>query len=116
MPQSTETVYDSPASWSVARLDVLRGMSQQAIDQFDTMMRTTKRRRGEWIFVLGDPAESIYLLQEGRVKITTFREDGHELLHKIIGPDEIFGDISTILGTPRTTSAQVCETSLLCEI
>jgi CRP-like cAMP-binding protein len=116
MPQSTETVYDFHAPWSVAQLELLSGMSQQAIDRFDSMTRTTKRSRGEWIFVLGDPADGIYVLREGRVKITTFREDGHELVHKIIGPSEIFGDISTILGIPRTTSAQVLEASLLCEV
>ena len=116
MPQSTETVCDFPGPWSVARLELLRGMSQEAIHQFDSMTRTTKRSRGEWIFVLGDSADSIYLLREGRVKITTFREDGHEIVHKIIGPNEIFGDISTILGIPRTTSAQVLEASLLCEV
>jgi len=91
-------------------------MSEQAIHQFESMTRTTKRHRGEWIFVLGDAANNIYFLREGRVKITTFREDGHELVHKIIGPGEIFGDVSTILGIPRTTSAQVLEASLQCEV
>ena len=116
MSQSTEAVYDFSGPWSVAGLELLRGMSQQAIHQFNSMMRMTKRRRGEWIFVLGDAAESIYVLREGRMKITTFSEDGHEVLHEIISPGEIFGDISTILGIPRTTSAQVLETSLLCEV
>jgi len=116
MPQPTETVCDYPEPWSGAALEFLRGMSQQAIHEFDSMTRTKKRSRGEWIFVLGDAANSIYLLREGRVKITTFREDGHELVHKIMGPGEIFGDISTILGIPRTTSAQVMEVSLLCEV
>lgn len=116
MFQSTETLHDFSERWSVAGLELLRGMSQQAIHEFDSMTRTTKRPRGEWIFVLGDAANNIYFLQEGRVKITTFREDGHELVHKIIGPSEIFGDVSTILGLPRTTSAQVLEASLLCEV
>jgi CRP/FNR family transcriptional regulator, cyclic AMP receptor protein len=116
MPQSTETVYDFPGPWSMARRELLTGMSQQAKHQFNSMMRTTKRRRGEWIFVLGDLADRIYLLQEGRIKITTFTEDGHEVLHEIISPGEIFGDICTLLGIPRTTSAQVLETSLVCEV
>ena len=116
MPQSTETAYDLPGSWSAARFELLRGMSQQAIHEFTSMMRTTRRRRGEWIFVLGDPADSIYLLREGRMKSATFSEDGQEVLHEIIGPGEIFGDISTILGIPRTTSVQVLEASLLCEV
>ena len=107
MPQST--VHDCPEPSSVTGLELLRGMSQQAIHEFDSMTRTTRRPRGEWIFVLGDAANNIYFLREGRVKITTFREDGHELVHKIIGPGELFGDVSTMLGTPRTTSAQLLE-------
>jgi CRP-like cAMP-binding protein len=91
-------------------------MSQAATDQFNAMMRTTKRRRGEWIYVLGDRADSIYFLQEGRMKMTALSADGHEVLHEIIGPGEIFGDTSTILGIPRTTSAQALEDSLLREI
>jgi CRP-like cAMP-binding protein len=37
-------------------------------------------------------------------------------VHGIVGPGEIFGDTSTLLGIPRTTSAQALEASLLCEI
>jgi CRP/FNR family transcriptional regulator len=91
-------------------------MSQEAVQHLNAMVRTTKRRRGEWIFLLGDPADSVYLLREGRMKIIGLREDGHEVLHEIIGPGEIFGDTSLLLGIARTTSAQALETSLLCEI
>ena len=80
--------------------------SKQATQRVNSLTRVTKRRRGEWIFVLGDPADSIYFLQEGRMKITALSADGHEVLHEIIGPGEIFGDTSAILGMPRTTSAQ----------
>lgn len=98
------------------RLELLNGMSQQALHRFNAMGRTTKRQRGEWIFVPGDTADNIYLLQQGRMKITALSEDGHEVLHEIVGPGEVFGDTSAILGIPRTTSAQALETSLVCEI
>lgn len=91
-------------------------MSHEALHRFNAMARTTKRRRGEWIFLLGDPADSVYLLRKGRMKITALSEDGHEIVHEILGPGEIFGDTSTILGIPRTTSAQTLEASLLCEV
>jgi CRP/FNR family cyclic AMP-dependent transcriptional regulator len=116
VPQRTETAYGTSSVWFTGRLELLRGMSQQAVQHFNSMTRTTKRRRGEWIFVLGDPADSMYLLREGRLKITALGEDGHEVLYEIIGPGEVFGDTSTILGIPRTTSAQALEASLLCEI
>jgi CRP/FNR family cyclic AMP-dependent transcriptional regulator len=115
MLQPTQTAY-SPRLQPTAPLELLSGMSQQATHQFKAMMRTTKRRRGEWIFVLGDPAERIYLLQEGLIKITALTEDGHEVLHEIIRSGQMFGHTSTILGIPRTSSAQALEDSLLCEI
>lgn len=116
MTQRTESAYGCSMLSFIGPLQLLNGMSQQAVHDFNAMVRTTKRRRGEWIFVLGDSADSIYLLREGRIKITALAEGGHEVLHEIIGPGEIFGDASLILGIPRTTSAQALESLLLCEI
>ena len=116
MTQQLDTAYVCSRPSFTGPHQLLNGMSQQAVHDFNAMVRTTKRRRGEWIFVLGDSADSIYLLREGRIKITALAEGGHEVLHQIIGPGEIFGDTSTLLHIPRTTSAQTLEASLLCEI
>jgi CRP-like cAMP-binding protein len=116
MSPQTEIACDFSKLRSTGRLKLLQGMSQEAVHRFNAMMRRTKRRRGEWVYVHGDPADSIYLLQKGRMKITAFSEDGHEVVHEILGPGEIFGDTSMILHIPRTTSAQALEASLLCEI
>ena len=116
MTHQRETAFGSSKLSFTGPLQLLNGMSQQAVHDFNAMARTTKRRRGEWIFVLGDSADSIYILREGRIKITALAEGGHEVLHDLIGPGEIFGQASLILGIPRTTSAQVLEASLLYEI
>ena len=116
MTPRTETAFGCSRLSFIGPLQLLNGMSQQAVYDFNAMVRTTKRQRGEWIFVFGDSANSIYLLREGRIKITALADDGHEVLREIIGPGEIFGETSLILGIPRSTSAQALETSLLCEI
>lgn len=103
-------------SSSAATLEPPKGVSDQGWSRFSSFMRTIKRQRGDWIFALGDPAESIYFLQKGRMKITALSADGQEVLHEVIGPGEIFGATSTILRMPRTTSAQALETCLLGEI
>jgi CRP/FNR family transcriptional regulator len=116
MPSVIQSASDGSASSFASRLELLNGMSQQTLHRFNAMVRTTKRRRGEWIFVLGDSADRIYFLQQGRMKITGLSEDGHEVVHEIINRGEIFGVTSAILGIPRTTSAQALETSVVCEI
>ncbi len=115
LPQ-TKIVHNVPVPPFAGPLAPLGGMSQQARHRFNAMVRTTKRRRGDWVFALGDRADSIYFLQKGRMKITALSEDGQEVLHQIVGPGEVFGETSTILGIPRTTSAQALEPSLICEI
>lgn len=116
MPSEIHSAANYSRLGLTGRLDLLNGMSQQALERFKAIVRITKRRRGEWVFVLGDSADSIYLLQQGRMKITALTEDGQEVLHEIVGPGEIFGDTSPLLGIPRTTSAQALEPSVLCEI
>jgi CRP/FNR family cyclic AMP-dependent transcriptional regulator len=116
MTEQPETVYDCSTLSFTGRLELLNGMSQQAVHDFNAMVRTTKCRSGEWIFLLGDPADSIYFLREGRIKLTALGEDGHEVLHQIISPGQIFGDMSSILGISRTTSAQAIEASVVCQI
>ena len=116
MSPSTEVAHAFSMLWSTGRFELLQGMSQEAVQRFNTIVRRIKRRRGEWVFVHGDPADSIYLVQKGRMKITALSEDGHEVVHEIVGPGEIFGHTSSILGIPRTTSAQALEASQLYEI
>ena len=115
MSPQTQIAHDF-SLWFTGSLQLLQGNNQEALHRFNATMRKTKRDRGEWIFVPGDLADCIYFLQKGRMKITALSEDGHEIVHEILGPGEIFGHTSTILGIPRTTSAQTLETSLLCEI
>ncbi len=116
MPPATQTARDFPGFLITAQRELQKGMNQQAISRFSQMMRTTTRQRGEWIFVLGDAADNIYFLQKGRMKITSLSADGDEVLHEIVGAGEFFGHTSTILGIPRTTSAQTLETSILGEM
>jgi CRP-like cAMP-binding protein len=116
MLPSTEVAHSFSRVCFTGRLELLQGMSQEAVHRFNAMVRKAKRRRGEWVFVHGDPAESIYFLQKGRMKITALSEDGHEVVHEIVGPGEFFGHTSALLGIPRTNSAQALEASLLCEI
>ena len=116
MPHPTENSAAFSRSWYLRRLKLLRGMSQQTMHRFDEIGRTTRRRRGDWIFMLGDPSHTIYFLKKGRIKISALSDCGQELLLEIVGPGEIFGDVAAIQGTPRTISAQALDDSLLCEI
>ena len=49
-------------------------------------------RRKEAIFSQGDPADAVFFLQKGAVKLTVVSKQGKEAVVGIVGPDMFFGE------------------------
>lgn len=47
---------------------------------------------GETIFSQGDPADAVFYVQKGKVKVTVISEQGKEAVVAILGPDQFFGE------------------------
>ena len=69
--------------------------------------------RGEMIVRQGDPAAHLYLVESGRVKITTLAPDGREAFVAIMGPGQVFGELSLFESGQRTADARAMEPSIL---
>jgi CRP/FNR family transcriptional regulator, cyclic AMP receptor protein len=54
--------------------------------------RITKYRKGETIFSQGDPADAVFYVQKGKVKVTVVSEQGKEAVVAILGADEFVGE------------------------
>jgi CRP-like cAMP-binding protein len=52
----------------------------------------TKYRRGKVVFAQGEPADAVFYIQKGRVKLTVFSEQGKEAVIAILGPGHFFGE------------------------
>ncbi len=49
-------------------------------------------RKNQKVFSQGDPAESIFYIQKGRVKLTVVSKDGKEAVIAVLGPGDFFGE------------------------
>ena len=61
--------------------------------------------RGERLFDEGDAGDALYVVLDGKVKLTRTSADGRENLISLIGPGEMFGELSLFDPRPRTMSA-----------
>jgi len=57
------------------------------------------------IFSQGDPADSVFYIQKGKVKVTVLSEQGKEAVLAILGPDEFCGEGCLTGHTLRLASA-----------
>ena len=54
---------------------------------------------GQVIYLEGEPAESVYILEKGWVKATRMTREGREQAMMFLHPVEVFGDIAVLTGT-----------------
>jgi CRP-like cAMP-binding protein len=52
----------------------------------------SKYQMNQTIFLQGDPADSVFYIQAGKVKVTVVSEQGKEAVVAILGPDEFCGE------------------------
>jgi CRP/FNR family transcriptional regulator len=68
-------------------------------------MSEVKLSRGEHLFMEGDDGDALYVVIEGKMKLTRAAADGRENLLSVVGPGEMFGELSLFDPRPRTSSA-----------
>jgi CRP/FNR family transcriptional regulator, cyclic AMP receptor protein len=63
-------------------------------------------RKGQTIYSQGGPADAVYYLQKGKVKIVATSEQGKEAVVAILGAGEFFGE-GCLIGQPLRLAAAV---------
>ena len=71
-------------------------------------------KKGEIIFSQGSPADSVFYVQKGKVKITVVSDRGKEAVVAMLGPDEFCGE-GCLTGQPRrlATAAAMTECGIM---
>src|SRR4051794_7916263 len=68
---------------------------------------------GQLIFARGDPGDSLMVVLEGRIRISSQETDGREIVLDFIRPGQVLGEIALFDGKPRTMSADAFEPVLV---
>jgi CRP/FNR family cyclic AMP-dependent transcriptional regulator len=76
-------------------------------------MSEVKLSRSEHLFNEGDDGDALYVVLEGKMKLTRQAADGRENLLSVIGPGEMFGELSLFDPRPRTSTASAVTDALL---
>ena len=72
-------------------------------------------RKKAFLFHQGAPAEAVYIVLSGRIRITSYQIDGEEKQFYIAEKGCLIGEASCILGHPHSTSAgAIVDTEVYC--
>ena len=76
-------------------------------------MIPVKVSKGNTLFKEGDAGDRLYVVVAGKLKLGTTSSDGRENLLSILGPGEMFGELSLFDPGPRTATATAVTDSRL---
>jgi CRP-like cAMP-binding protein len=83
---------------------LFRGLDDEAAEALSSSMDEVKIRRGQVLFSEGDSGDRLYIVTEGKVKLGRTSSDGRENLLAILGPGQMFGELSLFDPGPRSAT------------
>ena len=96
---------------TLARAGIFQGVDPDAVVNLIGDMQSETFPRGTTIFDEGEPGDTLYIIVSGKVKLARHAPDGRENLLSVMGPSDMFGELSIFDPGPRTSSA-VCVTEV----
>jgi CRP-like cAMP-binding protein len=84
---------------------LFRGLDEESAHSLRGTMVPVKITKGHTLFKEGDNGDRLFVVIEGKLKLGTSSADGRENLLSILGPGEMFGELSLFDPQPRTATA-----------
>jgi CRP-like cAMP-binding protein len=93
----------------IANASLLKGLTPAELDQLMEEARLRCFPRGEFFFHQGEDAIILYIVLEGRVKLSQVAPDGTQVIVNYLGPGDELGIIVALSAMPYPLSAEAIE-------
>jgi len=90
---------------ALSRTALFRDLDGADLIAVAARMRPVGFDANQMIFARGDRGKDIYLVMEGRVRLSVLSAEGRELSFAHAGPGQLFGEIAALDGGERTAGA-----------
>jgi CRP/FNR family cyclic AMP-dependent transcriptional regulator len=92
-------------NWTLADAPLFKGVDFADVDALVGQLRPVEFPAKHVIFTQGQPGDRLYIVIEGKVKLCRRAQDGRESMFAVMGPSEMFGELSVFDPGPRTSTA-----------
>lgn len=106
---------NKPKAWYFENFNIFEALCLEERKRLASRAYQWHAAKGEAVFLPDQPANTVYILKEGRVKIAACATDGREHIISILHPGEIFGELALAEGK-RNSLAVTLEPSYICAV
>ncbi len=91
----------------LAKAGLFQGVASEASEALASSLKFSDYTRGEQVFTEGEQGDTLFIVMSGKVKIGRRAADGRENMLSVMGPSDMFGELSLFDPGPRTATATV---------
>lgn len=91
-------------------------LPNEALQDFDALKTLSSSPRGTTLFREGSAPRDIFVLCEGRAKLSVCSESGRRMMLRIAEPGEVLGLSAALTGTPHEMTAELLENAQIATI
>ncbi len=102
------------AFWCLLNVNLFPHLQPHEMEVLNRWVKSIHYRKGEVIFLPGDPSDFVYFLHRGRVKLAYLDESGKRLTLAICRVGELFGEMALLGEKRRKLVAEALEDAELC--
>lgn len=107
---------NKPKLWYFENFTIFQALCLEERKRLASRAYQWHAAKGEAVFKPGQPANKVFILKEGRVKIASCAADGREHIQYILHPGEIFGELALAEEGQRNSLAVTLEPSYICAV
>jgi CRP/FNR family cyclic AMP-dependent transcriptional regulator len=89
----------------LSRAGIFQGVEPNAVSALTSQLQPADFPGGHMVFAQGEQGDLLYIIISGKVKIGNRSPNGQQTLLAILGPSDMFGELSVFDPGPRTSSA-----------
>jgi len=107
---STQGIEMKPA---LTTIPLFSNMQDENLELLSNQIQYRRYIKNSIIIGEGEQSDSLYIVNEGKIKIYISDSEGREMQLKILGPGDYFGELALIDQKPRSASAiTLCDSQL----
>ena len=88
----------------LAKVDLFSDLDHEELAQVTGVVQLRPLAKDTTIFHAGDPADAVYVIASGKVKIVVTSTDGRDFILTVLGAGQVFGEMALLESAPRSAS------------
>jgi CRP/FNR family transcriptional regulator, cyclic AMP receptor protein len=101
--------------WYLQHIDAFAGVGESEMRQIARRSTMREFARGRVMLRPGEAQEMVYLIKEGRVKVSRYSSGGREQILALLEPGDLVGELAPVKET-EPVHVEAFENTLICEL